>query len=196
MLIIFVKNPVIHEVKTRLAAEIGAENAVFVYQKLIEYTATVVSKIDVPKLVFYGNEMPDKDIWAEMGYERQAQIGKDLGERMENAFAWAFAEGHKKCVIIGSDCAELRAEILEEAFFSLEKKDFVIGEAEDGGYYLLGMKKLFSPLFRGKMWSTNNVFKEALFEIQKGVFSLHLLPKLNDIDTLEDLNNSPFKHSF
>lgn len=196
MLIIFVKNPIIHEVKTRLAAEIGAENAVFIYQKLLEYTAKTVAKTTIPKVVFYGNEMPERDIWAEMGYERQPQIGKDLGERMENAFAWAFAEGHEKCVIIGSDCAELQAEILEEAFFSLEKKDFVIGEAEDGGYYLLGMKELFLPLFRDKKWSTNTVFEETILALKKGGFSLHLLPKLNDIDTLEDLNNSPFKQTF
>lgn len=196
MLIIFVKNPVIHEVKTRLAAEIGAENAVLIYQKLIAYTATIVSKIAIPKVVFYGNQMPESDIWAEMGYERQPQTGKDLGERMENAFAWAFEKGAEKCVLIGSDCAELQAEILEEAFFSLGKNDFVIGEAEDGGYYLVGMKKVYPPLFRGKKWSTNSVFNEAIFDIQKGNFSLHFLPKLNDIDTFEDLNKSPFKHSF
>lgn len=196
MLIIFVKNPVINEVKTRLAAEIGAENAVFIYQKLVNYTAQEMAKVPVNKIIFYGNEMPETDIWAEMGYERKPQIGADLGERMKNAFAWTLAQGHQKCVIIGSDCAELTAEIIAEAFYALDRHDCVIGEAEDGGYYLLGMKRLFSPIFHNKKWSTNHVFADTVFEIKANNLSLYFLPKLRDIDNLADLNHSPFKQSF
>ena len=76
-------------------------------------------------------------------------------------------------------------DLIKNAFSKLTLNDYVIGPSEDGGYYLLGMKKLNSALFKNKKWSTNSVFFDTLKDIKNS--KIGLLPKLNDIDTFEDL---------
>ena len=86
------------------------------------------------------------------GGRDQGQVGlrddiEDLGEKMLSAFTFAFAIGYKNVVIIGSDCIQLSAKIIEEAFELFRSNDVVIGPAKDGGYYLLGMNTLYKELF-------------------------------------------------
>ena len=111
----------------------------------------------------------------------------DLGERMLAAFEEMFEKGYEKAVIIGSDCAELQGEHIATAFEQLDKHDFVIGPANDGGYYLLGMKKLATCLFESKKWSTNTVFEDTIKDIQRLKKTVFVLPPLNDLDRHEDL---------
>ncbi|MFN0202383.1 MAG: TIGR04282 family arsenosugar biosynthesis glycosyltransferase [Bacteroidia bacterium] len=186
LLLIFVKHPLMGEVKTRIGAVAGHEKAVEIYQELLQITANCVQPLAAHKVVFYGNIVPEHDLWQNLGLERQLQTGNDLGERMENAFAWGFAQGFQQILIIGSDCAELSTEILQQGFDSLTSHEFVLGGAKDGGYYLLGMRALYNFVFENKKWSTDTVFKETLQEIQENAHTCALLPTLSDIDTLED----------
>ncbi|MER3445826.1 MAG: hypothetical protein C4291_02850 [Candidatus Dadabacteria bacterium] len=74
---------------------------------------------------------------------------------MANAFTKTFSLGAKKAVIIGTDCVEISDRIISQAFDTLHRVDVVLGPAEDGGYYLLGLKDLrFSAAFTGVQTSS------------------------------------------
>jgi glycosyltransferase A (GT-A) superfamily protein (DUF2064 family) len=93
-------------------------------------------------------------------------------------------------LIIGSDCYQLSADIILQAYDQLERQDAVIGPATDGGYYLLGLKGNVPSLFRDMAWSTAEVCRETLQRIEAARLTCGLLPRLQDIDTLEDLRQS------
>lgn len=185
-LIIFVKNPVLGKVKTRLAAGIGNEKALEIYLQLLALTRTVSETVNCTRHVFYSDEI-ENDAWDDDKFNKHVQEGDDLGERMKNAFAKVFALGAKKAVIIGSDCPQLTSEIVVESFRILNENDVVIGPAEDGGYYLLGMKNLHAFLFENKEWSTDSVFKDTVIDLTKNQLNYGRSPQLSDLDTVQDL---------
>lgn len=150
----------------------------------------MVSGLPARKAVFYGNEVPDTDLWKDAGFERYIQEGGDLGMRMLRAFQWAKTEKAKSVVVIGSDCAQLTEDILQVAFEELSKVDIVIGPAKDGGYYLLGMNEIYSDLFLDKNWSTESVLSDTMGDIERLGLSYHLLPQLSDVDTIDDLKGT------
>lgn len=189
-LILFVKHPVPGEVKTRLAAELGTEKAVAIYEALLAHTRDVSLQVASEKVVFYGNALPDMDLWSAAGYARYPQQGKDLGARMDHAFASVFAGGADKALLIGSDCAHIQPHILEQAFACLDKKDVVLGPASDGGYYLIGMRQQFSPVFQGKTWSTDTVLADTVRDLKAAGKSYDFLPTLSDVDTAADLEGT------
>ena len=115
--------------------------------------------------------------------------GEDLGEKMQNAFADAFAQGKQRVIIIGSDCLELETYMIKEAFAVLENNDVVLGPAKDGGYYLIGMTKFLPTLFEGKNWSTEDLLMDTILDLKKMKAKYYLLKTLNDIDTVEDLKS-------
>lgn len=184
-LIIFVRNPVLGKVKTRIAATIGDENALAIYKHLLQYTKQIVSLVDVTKHIFYADELNGNDLWD--GNEKYLQSGVDLGDRMKNAFNCVFAKGYSKVIIIGSDCFELTPDILNSAFDKLDRSDIVIGPANDGGYYLLGMGKPNPYLFDNIQWSTNRVLHETIEIMRENNLSFSLLTELNDIDEAKDI---------
>ncbi len=182
--IIFQKNFVLGKVKTRIAKDIGDEEALRLYKWLVEKTLENCADIEFEKFIYFS----DKTENVPSEYESKVQIGNDLGERMRNAFSEVFNYGYDQVVIIGTDCPSLNNEIIDEAFLALEEHDYVIGPSEDGGYYLLGMKKFSSLPFDGMTWSHMDVFSETLKRI--GVDSVKQLRELNDIDDKEDLLKS------
>ena len=121
-LIIFVKNPVLGKVKTRLADALGEENALMIYQKLLQHTCLITTNIFADKYVFYSEYINHNDLWKNEVYKKELQYGNDLGERMKNAFEMLFQRGYKEVVIIGSDCYELTEEIIMNAFDQLKQK--------------------------------------------------------------------------
>jgi uncharacterized protein len=190
LLMLFVRNPELGKVKTRLAASVGPEEALEIYMHLLQHTKKVTQDIDVEKLVYYSNEIIQHDLWPNNKYNKQVQPVGDLGERMSAAFEDAFNKGFNAVVIIGSDCHQLTKEIVERAFEALENHEVVIGPALDGGYYLLGMNKFHPEFFRNKRWSTEHVFPDTVLDIQKMHLSYKVLPELSDIDYLEDIDDA------
>lgn len=186
-LIIFVKNPVLGNVKTRLAAGIGNEKALEVYMQLMSMTQTVATNVACTRHVFYSHEI-ENDIWDDDKFNKHVQEGTDLGERMKNAFETVFALGAKKAVIIGSDCPQLKTSIVDESFQILDQKDVAIGPAKDGGYYLLGMKKLHPEFFENKEWSTDTVFEDTVLDCLEKRLIYGRLETLSDLDTIYDLH--------
>ena len=194
LLLIFVKHPEPGKTKTRLARGIGEEKALEVYRELLSFTLEVTCKVEVDKVVFYGNSIPEEDLWSRANYPREPQIGNDLGDRMAHAFNWGFERGYGQILIIGSDNAKITAQIITEAVQQLHTHEFVIGPALDGGYYLLGMSHFFPEVFQGKSWSTDTVYRETINEINAAGFTYYQLPVLSDVDTIEDLKGTFLEH--
>lgn len=186
-LIIFAKNPEAGKVKTRLAATLGNEAALSIYQQLLSHTASVVNYLPVDKFVFYSNFTEELDAWDNTLFFKQVQKGNDLGERMKNAFAAIFQKDYSKVLIIGTDCPDVDADMIMNAFTYLDSHDVVIGPAQDGGYYLLGMNQLYAQLFENIKWSTHTVFDETRMKCEALHLNYSLLPILRDIDHEEDL---------
>ncbi|MGL4596510.1 MAG: TIGR04282 family arsenosugar biosynthesis glycosyltransferase, partial [Bacteroidia bacterium] len=160
-LVIFQKNADLGKVKTRLAATLGDEKTMQVYQTLVNHTHRVACGTDARKWLYY-SDRKEAGWQAQPDYTICVQSGKDLGERMCHALGDVFASGVDQALIIGTDCPELKAEILQEAFEALTMYDLVVGPADDGGYYLLGMNRLYATLFSHKKWSTDSVLSDTL----------------------------------
>lgn len=187
LLLIFIKNPILGKAKTRLAATIGQEKALQVYELLLARTHAITQQLPAQKALYYADFLEPEDIWENNIYQKFVQKGSDLGERMLEAFATGFAAGYERICIIGSDCFELADEIIEEAFEKLNAVDLVVGPSLDGGYYLLGMKALHPELFQEKKWSTDSVLRDTLADAKKLNLKFSLLPTLSDVDEEKDL---------
>jgi uncharacterized protein len=189
-IIIFVRAPKLGKVKTRLAATIGNEKALAVYQFLLAHTYGLVKDRRMPVFVFYADAIVDNDLWSGDHIVKRLQEGNNLGERMMNAFTAVFATGSSKALIIGSDCYELTGTIIDEAFASLSVNDIVIGPAKDGGYYLLGMHAPVKNVFSNIEWSTDTVFRKTLERVNQQQYRFSTLAMLRDVDTEDDINFS------
>ncbi len=185
-LIIFVRKPELGKVKTRLAAALGDEKALDIYMQLLQHTFNIAKATAADKFVFYADEIAKDDLWNAPLFYKRLQASGDLGHKMKTAFNESFALGYQKLVIIGSDCLELNTSIIEDAFISLDDTDAVIGPANDGGYYLLGMKKMQEALFDNKQWSTETVFDDTIADFKNFGVSFSSMPMLIDVDTAED----------
>jgi rSAM/selenodomain-associated transferase 1 len=187
LLIVFVKNIKLGKVKTRLAKSIGDEAALEIYKKLITITEKATNNLIADKHIFYSDFIDDAQ-WSNTN--KFIQKGNDIGERMSNAFKNGFDLGYEHIILIGSDLPDISKSIIQQGFSALNSTPFVFGQAEDGGYYLVGMAKYHSQIFKDKPWSQPNLLTETLLELDKNRQSYTLLKTLNDIDTYEDLKQS------
>ncbi|PQB08717.1 glycosyltransferase [Polaribacter filamentus] len=194
LLLIFTRNPELGKAKTRLAKTVGDETALEIYKLLLEKTCNVSAKVTADKAVYYSVKVRYEDIWDENSYQKHQQVGEDLGIRMLHAFKNGFDAGYQKVLIIGSDLCDLTSEIIESAFVELDTNDVVIGPAEDGGYYLLGMNSLHTAIFKNKDWGTSSVRKDTLADLKDK--KVHLLQELNDVDVFEDIEHHPAFQQF
>lgn len=187
LIITFTRNPELGKCKTRLAKTVGDEAALRIYKYLLQHTEQVIKQIDADKAVYYSVKTRDNDIWDSKAYQKHQQVGNDLGERMQKAFENGFNSLYEKIIIVGSDLFDLEPRHIDEAFKALNKNDVVIGPAEDGGYYLLGMKTMHTSVFKNKNWGTESVCYDTLQNLKNQKTSL--LETLNDIDLYEDLEH-------
>jgi len=185
VVIIFIKNPELGKVKTRLAKTVGDEKALKIYKGLMDHTRKVVTQIDSKKLLFYSEWINENDEWSPSMFSKHLQPIGNLGNRMSVAFEEGF-KNEGPVLIIGSDCPGLSSTIVQQAFSVLEKKDFVIGPALDGGYYLLGMRAFSPSLFQEINWSTETVKEETVQKIEALGKTYEELEELSDIDYEED----------
>jgi uncharacterized protein len=188
-LIVFQKNAVLGKVKSRLAATIGEEKALEIYQSLIRHTYSQLSNLqDLDIAVFFSDFVEESIEMDFIPNFKVTQVGEDLGEKMADAFQFLFQKGYRKVIIIGTDCPEITVEVISEAFLILNEKEVCIGPALDGGYYLLGMCRMNEFLFQNIAWSTSEVASKTMELLKKHQMSYGLLKTLRDIDTEEDLH--------
>ncbi|GAB3824908.1 TIGR04282 family arsenosugar biosynthesis glycosyltransferase [Hymenobacter jeollabukensis] len=186
-LLIFARYPELGKVKTRLAAGLGEEAALDIYRQLLDHTQAAVAPLPIESTLWLAAAPPPGagPLWP--GTRQQLQpAAADLGQRMAHAFAAAFAEGAQRTVVIGTDCPGLSTDILVAAFRQLHGHDVVLGPADDGGYYLLGLRQPQSALFEGIHWSTDSVLRDTLARAAAAGLTVALLPTLHDVDTAED----------
>lgn len=184
-LILFAKNARLGKVKSRLAATVGPQKALAIYEALLERIRQVTAPVRVTKYLYYSDEIEEKDAWDPALFLKRLQHGEDLGARMKNAFTEILAT-HGGAVLIGSDIPGITTSLLNQAFRALKDYDLVIGSTEDGGYYLIGMRQENAALFDTMTWSTDSVFTETMRRIQNRGLTCYELPRLADIDKEED----------
>ena len=185
-IIIFVRNPELGKVKTRLAKEIGDKQTLKVYKELLQHTHNITYDLICDRFVYYADYINNNDLWENENFKKKLQEGETLGNRMIVAFFELFQLGYNSVVIIGSDCPELTPLVIRDAFDQLDKTDVVIGPASDGGYYLLGLTHLIPELFNNKQWTTNSVLADTIKDTINLKKSCSFLSELSDIDTAED----------
>lgn len=190
LLIIFIKNPELGKVKTRLAKTMGEKKALEIYKSLLNHTHAITKELHTDKAVFYSDFVDHSDQWEDDIYLKKTQRGSNLGDRMFNAFAWGFEQGYSSICIIGSDCYEITTACIESAFQKLLKAEVAIGPSFDGGYYLLAMKSFYPFLFKNKRWSTGTVFEDTIKDIESHKIATSLLEVLHDVDVESDLKIS------
>jgi len=186
-LIVFVKAPRPGSVKTRLAKTLGADAACDAYRQLVEELLTELSRLTAVELRFAPDEAAAEiQPWLRESWQARAQGGGDLGQRMQAAFADAFAAGASRVAIVGSDCPEVRAADIRQAWNELKSHDLVIGPAMDGGYWLIGLTREQPELFKGISWSSEHVLAQTLQRAKAAGLRIQLLRILSDVDTEKD----------
>jgi len=181
-IIVFLRVPELGKVKTRLAATLGDDRALAIYQQLTAMTMDVIQESTADILLFYYPEVPPEVPYAGHAYQ---QMGSDLGEKIAHAFSQAFL-AHDHVLIVGTDCPYLTPKEIDQAFLALERSEVVIGPAIDGGYYLLGLSSPTPSLFMNIDWSTDQVLSQTVAKARSMGFSFELLNELSDIDNEED----------
>lgn len=192
-LVIFTRYPEAGKAKTRLIPALGDAGAAELHRQMTERTIAQVRflKKSYPVSIevwFAGGDCDQMQAWLGADLHYQPQPEGDLGDRMSQAFQVGFDRGVKATVIIGTDCPELNAELLTEAFENLQQTDLVLGPATDGGYYLIGLRRFEARLFQSIAWSTDRVFQQTVEISTQLDLSLTCLPMLTDIDRPEDLS--------
>jgi rSAM/selenodomain-associated transferase 1 len=193
LILLFIKAPARGQVKTRLAVALGEDAALELYQRFVQDILDTLEQTGIPVMICYhppgsGNAVAE---WLGPGQQYLPQEGRDVGERMANAFRQAFTRGFSRVVLIGSDIPDLPAPLLNEAMAALLTHDSVIGPARDGGYYLIGFRHdtFFPGVFSGIAWSTGTVFCSTMQAFEKAGQQVHELPLRQDVDTIEDLKD-------
>ena len=189
--LVFVKAPERGKVKTRLARRLSPDIAANLYRC---FTADILETLNrgghFVNICYHPPETENIIVqWLGTGYAYQPQQGRDLGERMADAFVKVFSGGWDMAVLIGTDFPDLPGAVIDEAFQGLVDQGAVIGPAEDGGYYLIGFRSTaFLPeIFENIPWSTPDVFPKTLDIFLKKNHAVHILPQWLDIDEYEDL---------
>lgn len=191
-LIIFAKLPLPGTVKTRLTPPLSAEEACGLYSAMITDTLTLCGSLaGVTPFLFFQDTPGAPDFFAALAPEicSLPQRGHDLGERMQSAFTEIFARGFSSIALIGTDSPDLPPEYIFEGFSLLEYEhtDVVFGPAEDGGYYLLAMKRVWGELFMKLPWSSEKLLAASVEAAKDACLGASFLAMWYDIDTATDL---------
>ncbi len=188
-LLVFIKEPIPGRVKTRIAAELGHEDAAAMYRacaellvgRLTSHVSETVLCVDPPEAL-----EPVRQ-WLGSGWTLHAQEGADLGQRLAQATQRAFANGATRVVVIGTDSPWLQPAHIDEAFAALERAELVLGPTEDGGYYLIGLSKPCAALFEDIAWSSPQVSAQTLAKAKVLGLTVQELPRGYDLDQLADV---------
>lgn len=189
--IIFTRAPIPNRTKTRLMPYFNPKQCAKLHECFLKDIRQECDRINADVFVCYTpNEKEAKEqLQSLLGNEKKYfhQQGEGLGEKMYQAFEKVFSLGYTSCILMGTDIPEIRREHIEKAFSVLEKKDVVFGRTEDGGYYLVGMKKARREAFGLDTYGHSSVFAETLEQLKKKKISVGYTETLNDMDTPMDL---------
>jgi hypothetical protein len=206
-LIIFTRYPVPGKTKTRMIPALGEQGAADLHSRMAEHTLLNLLTLCLDQsleigIYYSGGDRALMQNWLDPiissfcenhSHSRinpifyHAQIGEDLGKRMQGAFEDGFNHKIEKMIIIGTDCPDINQNLIEEAFWALNSQDVVLGPARDGGYYLIGLSQSFPMLFNHIDWGSDRVLAQTKKIIEQEKLSVYDLPVLTDVDRPDDL---------
>jgi rSAM/selenodomain-associated transferase 1 len=189
-LIVVAKEPVPGQTKTRLCPPFTAEQAAAFYGCVLQDTLALMARLaSADRTIAYtpSTALNYFEALAPNGFRFVPQQGADLGERLAHALGWHLAQGYQRVVIMNSDGPTLPLPFLQEAFAGLDHADVTLGIGHDGGYYLIGMKRLHRSLFEGIAWSTEKVIAQTLETCRRLGLKVHTVPEWYDVDVEDDL---------
>jgi uncharacterized protein len=195
-LVIFAKAPIPGQVKTRLSPPLTPDEAATLHGSFVldtlERTKAAVTKLKLPIDRYLACAPSSTHVFFKILEERQGvklidQVGANLGARMNQAFTTLFAQGYRQVVLIGADVPTLPIDHVKQAIASLENHDLVLGPALDGGYYLIGLKRMAPGLFTDMPWSTDQVLRLTQEKAATIGLKASLIQPWRDVDTLPDL---------
>jgi len=185
-------------VKSRLGKDTGLAIAAEIHKYFVNLLGNQLATTADFRCVFVSPDDACSNFKSEVGphWITNPQGDGDLGTRMERAFKSLLTTTDDltlpRMILIGADLPTLTSQDLEAAFEKLVTHEVVLGPAEDGGYYLIGLRgpwrNDFSKLFQSIDWSTSRVFEQTLNVIRSHALDLSLLGMREDIDTIEALN--------
>jgi rSAM/selenodomain-associated transferase 2/rSAM/selenodomain-associated transferase 1 len=191
-LILFTRYPEPGKTKTRLISVLGFRGAADLQKQMTEHVLRRIGRLlsnrGVDMEVRYeGGNRRLMEEWLGSHITYRSQGFGDIGSRMAQAFSQAFNKGKSQVVIVGSDCPGITETTVRAAFDLLDQFDLVLGPANDGGYYLIGLRQEESKLFEDVPWGTAEVGARTL-EIadQLGLRWVTVEP-LDDVDRAEDI---------
>jgi rSAM/selenodomain-associated transferase 1 len=175
-------------VKTRLIPALGEEGASDLQRLLVERTLVLPAVGFGERFLWLadGPDEPLQAVAAANGWTVMDQPVGDLGERMCRIATLGLAESDA-VVLIGNDCPALDGAYLTAACLALSAHDAVLGPAEDGGYVLLGLRRVDPLLFDDLPWGSERVLSMTCERLQQLGWAHQLLPVLWDVDRPEDL---------
>lgn len=201
-LLVFARLPELGRVKTRIAAEIGHERTLVLYEAmladLLERVGDSDERTEVEIMWTASPDATGEDLHRVFGLRRLAmQTGATLGDRMSIAFSErVFFHDASKVMAIGTDEPGIDRAFIDCAFRLLDSFDWVVGPAADGGYYLLGCRAadFFPEIFQDIEWSSNTVLQTTLDRIREKGQTIAVLPLRTDIDLVDDLRSFAASH--
>lgn len=178
--------------KTRLIPALGPEGAAQLQQQMTEYLLARFQDIcDRNGLTFElhytGGSQAQMRTWLGPQVTLKPQCNGDLGQRLDAALTQGFTDGLQPILIVGSDCPGIEEAHILDALATLASRDVVIGPAEDGGYYLLGLNCPQPTLFENIRWGESCVLTQTIAAANRHQLSVQRLSPLPDIDRPEDL---------
>jgi len=191
-LIIIAKYPETGHVKTRLNGFMPDDKILELYKYLLDQTIHNLGTI--PGVDTYIAFTPEhaEEYFSRFGTGLLRLSGGDLGLNMSHSFDMIFKKGYQKAALVGADIPDLSASIILHAFDLLSDNDLVYGPAEDGGYYLVGMRKLIKEVFENVPWSSDNTLRKSLEQAERSGYTVGFTKTLRDIDTIEDVQKAGF----
>ncbi len=192
-IILFARYPEPGRSKTRLIPVLGPSGAADLHRRMTEHVLARLRQVEKSRLVsicvyYDGGTLRGMREWLGTRLRFRRQAAGDLGARMAAAFDDAFRAGLERVLIIGADCPDLSSAHLEAALDALVYGPIVLGPAEDGGYYLVGLNRPLPQLFAGVPWGTGQVLRRT--RDKAAVLGIHpvVLEVLGDVDRPEDLS--------
>lgn len=189
--IIMAKTPQPGTVKTRLCPPLLPWEAASLYRCFMLDTIDTVRRLKAIQPVLAYTPAGGRAFFADVApdFILILQEGNDLGAKMTSCFVQLFARGYTAIVLIGSDLPTLPLSHLQlaSALITRPHIDVVLGPSEDGGYYLIGLRRLHRELFESMTWSTDQVFAETVRRAHAKGLRIARVPSWYDIDSAADL---------
>jgi hypothetical protein len=179
------------EGKSRLIRQLRTRDGAGLRTALLQDTLAAVAPIHAQKAVLYTPIEGRAEIQRVTPFDAifLAQRGETLGERMQNGASDLLARGFGCVVLVGADLPTLPAAYVVNALERLAQpqESLVLGPAEDGGYYLIGLTRVHDELFEGIPWGTPDVLHRTLEAAGALRLRVELLPVWYDVDLSSDL---------